>query len=215
VFKMMKAEAVPSETQNKKKASSEKKILANKANGKKGHGPHDTTHTRNNALKHGLRSAGVSMFDNSSECQKLIQELMQEMKPTGSYETVLVEAMAAELIRIKRGNQMEADDIDASIEYFPSPPLYPGITRPRLAPADAERLTRLYARYRTGSVNTFLRISRHLERRQRIALGEAVPGSAVLDANLTVDSPNQNVQALAGVMDQTQADANGKGSIIK
>jgi hypothetical protein len=144
----------------------QKKIDANRANSKKSQGPRNTKHTKNNALKHGLRAAGVSTLDCNPECQKLIQAVMQEMKPTGPLQTTLAEGTAAELIRMKRANEMEADDIDASIEYPPAPPLYPGIMRPRLAAADSERLIRLHQRYRTASLNAFLRISHEFRRRQ-------------------------------------------------
>jgi hypothetical protein len=44
------------------KSTSEKKIAANRVNGKKGKGPKDTRTTRFNATKHGLLSAGVTEF---------------------------------------------------------------------------------------------------------------------------------------------------------
>jgi hypothetical protein len=109
---------------------------------------------------------------------------LQEMKPTGPLQITLAEAMAAELIRIKRANEMEADDIDASIEFPPAPTFYPGIMRGRLAASDAERLIRLHQRNRTASLNAFLRISHDIERRQRMRSGKVIQAPNVLDVNV-------------------------------
>jgi hypothetical protein len=55
------------ETQSKKKKTSAKKVAANKLNGKKAHGPIDTSRTRYNATKHGFRAAGLSVLDSLSD----------------------------------------------------------------------------------------------------------------------------------------------------
>jgi hypothetical protein len=162
------APAIPPKTDTKKKPLSDKKLAANKLNAKKSPGPSDTSKTRFNALKHGLRATGFCMLDSSPECKELLQELIEELKPVTLSDTAFVESIAGELIRMQRSNQLEADDIDDSLKYPDPPALYEGIVRPRLAPADAERLVRIHQRYRTTAFNSYRRMLQEYERRQRI-----------------------------------------------
>jgi hypothetical protein len=167
-FKKSEAPATSAKTDTSKIPLSDKKLAANKLNAKKGHGPLDTSKTRFNALRHGLRAAGVSMLDSGPECKALLQELIEELKPVTLADIAFVESMAGELIRMQRANQLEADDIDDSIKYPDPPPFYEGIVRPRLAPADAERLVRIHQRYRTTAFNSYRRMLQEYERRQRM-----------------------------------------------
>ena len=185
MLKMIKPEVMLSDPQNQKKATSERRIAANRNNSKRSCGPHDTMRTRNNAWKHGLRAANISMLD-SPECKELLPKLLEEKKPVGVIEAALVENIAAALICVNRGNAIEANFIDQSIEYPVPPPFFKGVVKPRLPAEAAETLVRLHQRYGTTALNKFLRTLHELERQQRMRQGEVVQTPAVLDVNLTV-----------------------------
>ncbi len=46
-------------------STSSKKVVANRINGQKSHGPTDTTSTRFNANKHGLLAMGMTELDDA------------------------------------------------------------------------------------------------------------------------------------------------------
>ena len=60
--------------------SSEKKVEANHANGKKSKGPLDTSSTRYNAKKHGLLSLGITEIDDIEYYLKLSRDLIRQKK---------------------------------------------------------------------------------------------------------------------------------------
>jgi hypothetical protein len=198
MLNMFKPEAMISEPQ--KKVTSERKIAANRENSKRSSGPHDTRRTRNNARKHGLRAANISMLD-SPECKELLPKLLDEKKPVGVIEAALVDNIAAALICVDRANAMEANFIDQSIEYPTPPPLFKGLVKPRLPPQAAEILVRLHQRYGTTAFNRFLRTLHELERQQRMRKGEIVQSPAVLDVNLTVGNSGEKPKPEAAVID--------------
>jgi hypothetical protein len=177
MLNMAKPQAAPSETEKEKKPTSAKKIAANQKNSKKAHGPIDCSKTRYNALKHGGRAAAVCMLDSSQECKELLQELMHDKKPQGAIETALVEKLAAEMNRLRRFNQIEADFIDQSIESPAIPPLFQGIPTPRLPVQAIDALVR-QQRYGTAAFNTFRKTLHELERLQRARLEKATPEAA-------------------------------------
>src|SRR5437016_14538953 len=55
--------------------TSEKKIAANRTNGKKGTGPDNTLSTRYNAKKYGLLAAGVTELDDPEEYRRIVHGL--------------------------------------------------------------------------------------------------------------------------------------------
>jgi hypothetical protein len=188
------------QTENQKNATSKRKIAANKENAKKSCGPHDTSRTRKNAWKHGLRAANISMLD-SPECKELLPKLLEEKKPVGVIELALVQNIAAALTCVNRGNAMEANFIDQSIEYPAPPPFFEGVVKPRLPAEAAETLVRLHQRYGTTALNKFLRTLHELERQQRMRKGEVVQAPAVLDVNLTVGNSGEKPKPEAEVID--------------
>lgn len=73
-------------------AISLRKRTANRLNGRKSHGPGDTTNTRFNATKHGLLCVGVTELDDVEGYKTQLREMMDEKKPVGIVETFLVES---------------------------------------------------------------------------------------------------------------------------
>jgi hypothetical protein len=57
--------------------SSDKKVEANRANGKKSKGPLDTSSTRYNAQKHRLLSKGFTELDDLAYCERLSLDLIR------------------------------------------------------------------------------------------------------------------------------------------
>jgi len=203
-LKETEAPITSSQIQSKKKPTSDKKIAANKLNGKKAHGPLDTSKTKFNATKHGLWAAGVSRLDNAEGHGTLLQHLMKEKKPVGAVEIFLVERLALYMTRIPRASRMEASYIDDSIYYPPPPPLWEGPVEPRLPSLSqvTEPLVRLQ-RYESTYSKELLKTLHELERQQRMRAGEAVPVPAALDVSVHMDSAKEQAEGVPPIIEQT------------
>jgi hypothetical protein len=212
IHKETEAPITSSQTQSKKKPTSEKKIAANKLNGKKAHGPLDTSKTKYNAIKHGLWATGLTWLDSPAGYYELLQQLMEEKKPVGAVEIFLVERLALYMTRIPRASRMEASYIDDSIYYPPPPPLWEGPVEPRLPSLSqvTEPLVRLQ-RYESTYSKELLKTLHELERQQRMRLGEAVPAPSALDVNLHIDVNKDQAQAESPIIGQAFPDAKNDG----
>jgi hypothetical protein len=201
-FVKTEAPITSSQTQSKKKPTSEKKIAANKLNSKKSHGPLDTSKTKYNATKHGLRAAGVSQLDNAEGYRTLLQQLTKEKNPVGALEIFLVERLALAMTRIPRASRMEASHIDESIYYPPPPPLWEGPVGPRLPTLSQviEPLVRLQ-RYESTYSKEFMKTLHELERQQRMRAGEAVPAPAALDVSVHMDSTKEKAEGAPPIIE--------------
>ena len=62
----------------------EKKIIANRLNGRKSHGPQNTTSTRFNATKHGLLSVGITELDDADGFRTTLRDLLLPQRQDGS-----------------------------------------------------------------------------------------------------------------------------------
>lgn len=180
-----------------KMATSSKKIIANRSNGQKSHGPADTTRTRFNATKHGLLSAGVTELDDAEGYKTQLRRMMEEKKPVGVIEKFLVESATLDMVKWRRARRMEAEYIT---EVLNPPTLGPEplgdlgnllqakVLDPGLpASVDAEsaqRLVNTFPRYESAIASRFFRTLHELERLQRIRGGEVVPTPAALDVTI-------------------------------
>ena len=83
---------------------------ASRRNGGKSHGPHDTSQTRFNALKHGLLSRKICF--QSQEDRQVYQELhaglVDDLRPVGMLEAMLVERLASAHCRQMRAIELRA-----------------------------------------------------------------------------------------------------------
>jgi hypothetical protein len=170
------------------KSTSEKKIAANRLNGKKGKGPNDTRSTRFNAVKHGLLAAGITELDDSDGYREMLRDLTKERKPVGVVDTYLVQSMASKIVRSRRIQRLEAEYVTSIL----NPPIYerdlsvelakefsgtivdPGLPAP-MPSGTVQTLFNLYQRYETANENQFYRALHELERVQRLRLDERVP----------------------------------------
>src|SRR5437660_7075820 len=89
--------------------SSEKKIAANRTNGKKGTGPDNTLSTRYNAKKHGLLAAGVTELDDPEEYRRIVHGL--DVSYADELKKFFRRRMALLMVRIHRAERYDAEFI--------------------------------------------------------------------------------------------------------
>jgi hypothetical protein len=182
-------------------STSDKKILANRINGKKSHGPIDKTRTKPNALRHGLLAVGITQLDDAEGYRKLVRELKREMNPVGTLETQLVEAAASDMVRWARARRLEAEYITEVL----NPPKHerdplgdvlsdlqgrivdPGVPA-ALKPGSVQCLVAIYQRYETIFANRLFRTLHEFERLQRLRLGERLPAPIAVDVSVRAET---------------------------
>ena len=83
---------------------------ASRRNGGKSHGPHDTSQTRFNALKHGLlsRKACFRSEEDRLAYQELHEALVEDLRPVGTLQAMLVERLASAHWRHIRAVELRA-----------------------------------------------------------------------------------------------------------
>jgi hypothetical protein len=103
--------------------STEKQIVANRANAKRSTGPNTSggkARSRMNAWKHGLRAEKVVIAgEDAKDLQAIQRELWEEHQPEPGMESLLVERLAHYAWRMRRAVVFEA----ALLEKGPSQPL--------------------------------------------------------------------------------------------
>ena len=167
--------ASPQAPAKKKKPRSEKQREASRRNGHLGGGPHDTTRTRYNAMQHGARAQGLTPWDDLEQHFRVLGALEEKYSSSDPLDQFSVQEAALEIVRMRRINRLEADNIIAMSAFSDSSddPASGG------APATIHFATLkeygapsldLINRYKTSSMNRLLRWRRELE---RIAQDEA------------------------------------------
>lgn len=177
--------------------TSDKKINANRINGKKSHGPIDTRSSRFNAMKHGLLALGITDLDDAEGYQAILLDLIQGKKPVGILEKKLVEAAALDIVRWARARRLEAEYITAML----NPPHYeknllddfdsklqgamldPGIPA-SLGARNVQHLVVFFQRYESSFANRLFRTLHELERLQRMRQGERLPAPTAVDVSV-------------------------------
>lgn len=170
------------------------KADSHRKNSQQSTGPHDTTSTRFNAMKHGLLARGMTELDDSDEYRSLIQRLTKTYQPIGGLEEFFVQRIAFHMIRLHRIEGLEAEYIIS--ELHPSvvaPTLNFDITDPvvvqqGVSPAvgatGAITLASGFQRYETAIENKLYRAINQLERLQRTRRGEFVPAPQTVDLSI-------------------------------
>ena len=164
---------------------------ANRRNAKNSTGPHDTTSTRYNALKHGLLATGVTELDDVAGFPSFCAKIEAELKPLGEMETFLTGQIVLCMVRLKRIRLIEAEYVTAQL----NPPVTakqggidmgmdailgetvvtdPGLPA-RLSADAVDALANSFARYETAIENRLFRALNQLERMQRLRQGEKIP----------------------------------------
>ncbi len=179
--------------------TSDKKIAANRLNGRKSRGPKNTTSTRWNATKHGLLAAGVTELDDAEGYRKMLLDLVKELSPVGTIETYLVESVALDMVRCQRARRWEAEYITEVLNppiqsvmcELPSPfQVDPGLPAV-MKPDSVQRLVSVYQRYESTYAHQVFRYVHELERLQRTRQGERLPAPVTLDVSVHHDTGMQ------------------------
>jgi len=99
-------------------STSEKKIAANRRNGKKAPGPKDTCATRFNAVQHGLLAKGMTELDDRKAYGEILRCLNQgDMEELNKF---LRERMALLIVRLRRAAHLEAECITGALHPQPT-----------------------------------------------------------------------------------------------
>src|SRR5205823_11249343 len=101
----------------KKKPRSEKQRAASRDNGSHGRAPNDTTRTRYNATRHGLRGQGLTPWDDAEEYREILGALEDKYNSSDPFDAISISESALEIIRIRRINKLEADNIIAMSSF--------------------------------------------------------------------------------------------------
>jgi len=177
-------------------STSEKKIAANRRNGKKAPGPKDTCATRFNAVQHGLLAKGMTELDDRKAYGEILRCLNQGDGDMEELNKFLRERMALLIVRLRRAPRLEAECITGALH----PPSYDETQNPlsltslrgplidpgqpaRICQGDFDCLLKLQ-RYETGLENMFFRCVNSLERLQRMKQGERLPAPAAVDVTV-------------------------------
>jgi hypothetical protein len=163
------AKPVSFEPATKKKVRSEKQREASRRNGALSHGPKNTERTRYNAMKHALRSQGLTELDDVEAYEENLRALTARYPNSNPYIKFLIKREARDMARSERIDQLEAQYITA----LSSPPdkstdpnseggtptIDPTIMKEYAAPVFGT-----LQRYATATVNSVIRCQRELDR---------------------------------------------------
>ena len=177
--------------------SSEKKIAANRTNGKKGTGPDNTLSTRYNAKKHGLLAAGVTELDDPEEYRRIVHGL--DVSYADELKKFFRRRMALIMVRIRRAERYDAEFITSILnprvyrsedDLFKSVLSAPQLVDPGLPasiPHEFFDEVIKYQRYEVALENMLFRNMHGLERVERMAQGEQLPPPAAIDITVHKD----------------------------
>src|SRR5438477_4466071 len=177
--------------------TSEKKIAANRSNGKKGTGPKNTLSTRYNAKKHGLLAAGVTELDDPDEYQRIVRGLDESYAE--ELKKFFRRRMALIMVRIHRAERYDAEFITSILnprvyrsedDLFKSVVSAPQLVDPGLPasiPHEFFDEVIKYQRYEVALENMLFRNMHGLERVERMTQGEKLAAPAVVDITIHND----------------------------
>ena len=85
--------------------ATEKQIQANRDNAMKSTGPHDTTVTRFNAVKHGMCATQpfVMPYEDKEYFEKLSLDIIKRFRPRDVFEGIVCEEIASCMVSLRRG----------------------------------------------------------------------------------------------------------------
>ena len=139
---------------------------------------------------------GITELDDGEGYRALLNNLREEKAPVGVVETLLVESVALDMMRLRRARRLEAEYITGELNpptiqasSFDLPALSePTVLDPGLPPAigfeSGQRLVSVFQRYESTFVIRMLRLLHELERLQRMRSGERLPAPAVVDVSI-------------------------------
>jgi hypothetical protein len=101
--------------------SSSARIAANHRNSLKSTGPHNTSSTRFNAMKHGLtaKKMVVTPYESEKDYEVIVEGLRQDFHPKTNVEEILIQQVANTLWRRQRLVRMEKTSIESRLVKAP------------------------------------------------------------------------------------------------
>ncbi len=176
--------------------TSEKKIAANRTNGKKGTGPDNTLSTRYNAKKHGLLAAGVTELDDPEEYRRIVHGL--DVSYADELKKFFRRRMALLMVRVRRAERYDAEFITSILNprVYKSEDLFKSVlSSPQLVDAGLPASipyelfdgVMKYQRYEVALENVLFRNMHGLERLERMTQGEKLAAPAVVDITIHND----------------------------
>jgi hypothetical protein len=169
---------------------------SNRKNAERSTGPHDTTSTRLNAVKHGLLARGITELDDPDAYESLTRRLTEANRPVGDLEKFFVQRIAFHMIRLQRAERLEAEYITSEIHPPVKAPTLEEAFEPEIievgVPAavgalGAINLVSGFQRYETAIENKLYRAISQLERLQRARRGDFVPVPGTLDVSVQLE----------------------------
>ena len=177
----------------RKKPVSEKQLLANRKNAKKGgvKTPQGKAKTRLNAVRHGLLCQNL-VLPEEDECAfaDLRDRLIVDLQPVGELEMLLVLRIASGFWRLDRALRVETALLDRNIDLHDAYVLrFPDQACPPMAACglETENLQKLL-RYETPIEKQIYKAKQELERSQMARKGAAPPQPLAAEMTLTNES---------------------------
>lgn len=142
-----------------------------------------------NSTRHGILASLKSLYDDD-DFDHLKQVYLEEYKPVGNTEHLLVEIIISCYIKLKRIAKAESEHIRSYFEPTDDGLFHINVTwndkgyKPLLPRKAVEELYSVHSRYETTILNKLFRTLHELERLQRQRKGEAVSAPIAIDHNL-------------------------------
>jgi hypothetical protein len=173
-----------------KQGTSEKKIAANRLNAQRSTGPKNTSHTRQNAVKHGLSTRLLTKRDDREAFERNLAALKAHYASDDPFAECLAEEAALDMVRMKRIHSLEADgyraianDEEKSMDADGTRHLNPELQKEFLWPL----LDRTH-RFQTATMNRIMRNRRELRQICEEEPSEPdLPSSSTADPKLAVN----------------------------
>jgi len=177
----------------RKKPVSEKQLLANRKNAKKGgvKTPQGKAKTRLNAVRHGLLCQALVLFGEDQQAFETLQDsLIADLKPEGELERLLVFRIASCFWRLDRAIRVETAILQRNMDKHDDwVRRYPEDACPPMAACglDGENLQK-YLRYETAIEKQLFKAWHELQRLQLARKGVPLPAPITVDLSVTRES---------------------------
>ena len=140
---------------------------------------------------------GITELDDAEGYRSILNNLREEKIPVGTVETQLIEAIALDMVRLRRARRLEAEYITGELnppiqgpgllgddtKLFQGTLIDPGL--PALMSSDsAQRLVSVFQRYESTFLFRILRLLHEFERLQRMRSGERLPAPTAVDVSV-------------------------------
>jgi hypothetical protein len=129
--------------------------------------------SRYNALKHGVLAQLISDYEKPMYGE-LLEELLEQYRPVGVIEQLLIERVAVWHLRLFRSARSEGEQMKSILSPSEAFKLMIRAYEPTVSNKDIEIIGRTFARYDAVFENRIIKLLRELERLQKIRKGYVV-----------------------------------------